>query len=69
MKKIILTIDDDGHLADDIGSVVMAGFGGMSYQYKDQEETGTNNTIDAVKLVGLGVTPDELIKLRATGII
>ncbi len=65
-KRIILTINDNGDLMDDNGGIVMGGFESMNFVYQDADD---KQAIDIAKLVSLGVTPDDLIKLKANKII
>ena len=66
MKKIVLTIDSTGQLVDDSNACIYAGFDTAGYNYKEQEEVVK---ADVAQLVSLGVTADDLLKLKASGII
>lgn len=66
MKKVIITIDDAGNMLDDTGLTIL-NISGMTYKFT--EVGGGETDIDVVKLVGLGVSPDDLIKMKASGVI
>ncbi len=66
MKKVIATIEDNGNLVDDNGTIIMA-TGGMNYKFAELDETKEGFSV--AQLVSLGVTPDDLIKMKANGVI
>lgn len=68
MKKIIATIDDAGNLTDDNGLIVM-NIGSMSFKFKEFEEKESGESSTVAQMVSLGVTTDDLIKMRASGLI
>lgn len=80
MKKVIVRIKDDGQMIDENGTYVVS-TSGMSFVFqdfedsKDKEEEFTYLDVraqpgaDLVRLVELGVTPDDLVKMRASGLI
>ena len=66
MKKVIATIDDSGNLTDNNG-IVMVSTTGMNYDLPELDESKEGFSV--AQLVSLGVTPDDLIKMKANGVI
>lgn len=66
MKKVIVRIDDNGNMIDENGSIIVC-VSAMNYNLAEYDESASS--IDAAKLLGLGATPDDLIKLKAAGVI
>ena len=62
--KIVLTVDSAGNLVDDAGAIIYSGFSTGGYRYSEKEES-----VDIAGLVSLGVTADELLKLKAAKVI
>lgn len=72
MKKFIVSIDDDGVIYDKNGAntgITISGWLLEEYQETVLDTTKENNEDTVVKLVSLGVSPDELIKMRAAGLL
>ena len=65
-KKIILEIDENGNLCDKNNLWVLTEFQGLNFEYDFYDE---NETKDITKMLSLGCTADDLIKLKANGII
>ena len=68
-KQIILNVDSNDNLVDDNSNVIVSSFSAMSYSYKTLDDIKNKESIDVAKLVSLGVTPDDLIKLKANKIL
>jgi hypothetical protein len=67
MRKVLARIDNNGNLIDDNESVMIFGVESV-YKLKDAPSETFRGEITA-KLIGLGVTPDEVIKLKHNGLI
>ena len=65
MKKIVLNLGEDGNITDDNGTLIV-GTTGMNYKFEEFKEVPK---VDIEKLMALGATADDLIKLKATGVI
>ena len=65
MKKVIVTVDDVGNLVDDNG--VSLGLMAANFVFKEFDDTKIK--VDVAKLMGFGASADDLIKLKATGVI
>ncbi len=63
MKDVIVTIDDAGNMVDADGKIMM-NITGMNYRFKKVKKQA-----DIEKLVSLGVSPDDLIKMKANDLI
>ena len=76
MKKLIIGVDSVGNLLDMQGAVLtVCNVTNMNYDLPvydlpvyDKNKPNENDT-DVVKLISLGVTPDDLIKLKASGLL
>lgn len=76
MKKIIATIDDTGNLVDDTNAIV-TNLSGMNYTFTDfdaqAEEAKTAEPVEdqltVIQLISLGITPDEIIKMKVNKVL
>ena len=65
MKKYIVTLNDLGELIDDSGLVLYA-TGGSFLNLKEYEDKPKQ---DLPALIAAGMTSDDLIKLKSSGVI
>ncbi len=63
MKDVIVTIDDAANMVDADGKIMM-NITGMNYRFKKVKKQA-----DIEKLVSLGVSPDDLVKMKANDLI
>jgi hypothetical protein len=67
-RKILLTIDENGNLLDDNGIQILASFTSMTYVYTDATDEQAESA-DIVQLATLGMSADDLLKLKVAGVI
>lgn len=67
MRKVIAFIDDNENLMDK-NKVIICNLAGQAYDFEDAGEKA-EKAEDIAQLISLGVTPDDLIKLKANGIL
>ena len=67
MRKVILTINDEDVLVDDVGFRIWTG--ASSLIFTEYIEESVRAKVDVVQLVNLGISTDELLKLRAGNLI
>ncbi len=63
MKEVTVTIDDTNNMIDANGAIMMS-LHGTTYQFKEAKKQ-----VDIEKLVALGVSPDDLMKMKASDLI
>ena len=69
MKKYIIEVNDNGNAIDKDGTDTCIHLGGCPFIKYEEQNKPKEQTNDIAKLITLGVTPDDLLKLRASGII
>lgn len=66
MKQLIVTINDSGMIIDKNGNNTAMDTSSWSF---DEYVKPSQEDDNVVRLVGLGITPDDLIKLKASGLL
>ena len=64
MDKVVLYIEN-GNIVDRTGYLILAGYSSLGVFVDEYEEPKT----DITKLVSLGCSPDDLIKMNACGLL
>ena len=75
MKKMIVRMDDSGNLRDENGTIMLC-TNGLNYDLREYEEIPCELAVAdeqhasvVTQLISMGITPEDLIKLRGAGII
>ena len=70
MRKVIAFIDGQQNLMDK-NKAIICNLAGQAYAFEDAGEKAekAEKAEDIAQLISLGVTPDDLIKLKANGLI
>lgn len=69
MKKVILIIDEAGNLVDEKGSYIYHSFADGNFVWKEFNEGDSEVGIKIKDFLDRNYTADDLVKLRASGVI